>query len=340
MNSQFFVWLGDAIYADYMYFPLLHGISPVDVWEKKYRDMRNQTGYRELRETTPILGTWDDHDYGINNGDASNPVKKQAKTLFLDFIDEAKDSPRRSQEGIYAAYTFGPVGKQVKLILLDVRYFRDPWSYTGDTLGPQQWQWLENELKSPGNVTFIASGIQILPQDRFGVTERLHPKTYEKLVGIVGKIPNVFLLSGDIHISEMMKFTCSSEYPVYEITSSGLTHTAYTQYGVLGIAYFSLMQPATFIIGKRIHTRSFCMVDIDWEGLSIEFAFVDGSGNRLHTEQISLRPSAIESPDPMCAYPPLHRALRHWLGSFLLLLPFLLHLLALLLYLRKHSHSY
>ncbi|KAI4366237.1 hypothetical protein MLD38_022136 [Melastoma candidum] len=40
-------------------------------------------------------------------------------------VDEPIESPRRKQEGVYMSYTFGPSGRQVKVILLDTRYHRD-----------------------------------------------------------------------------------------------------------------------------------------------------------------------------------------------------------------------
>lgn len=48
---------------------------------------------------------WDDHDYGSGNGDRSFEGKAEVKQLFLDFIGEPKDSPRREEgRGIYWDY--------------------------------------------------------------------------------------------------------------------------------------------------------------------------------------------------------------------------------------------
>ena len=59
------------------------------------------------------------------------------KRLWLDFIDEPKQSPRRFREndGIYTSYYLG-ANKRLKIILLDVRYNRDRVSdETQDMLG-------------------------------------------------------------------------------------------------------------------------------------------------------------------------------------------------------------
>ena len=50
-----------------------------------------------------------------------------------------------------------------KLILLDVHYN----ARSDDVLGENQWTWLEKQLNDPSpHIFFIASGIQIIPDDR------------------------------------------------------------------------------------------------------------------------------------------------------------------------------
>ena len=341
-HPEFFMWLGDAVYADTMYLPAMHTYTPLEKWAGKFNAMKGKPGYRELREKVPIIGVWDDHDYGLNNGDSRNVYKKEAQQLYLDFLDEPANSPRRKQEGLQTSYVIGPKGKQVKVILLDVRYFRDPWSYEGDTLGEPQWKWLEKELSTPGDLTFVVSGMQVLTQDRFGVTERFHPKSADRLVRLVAQTPNVVILSGDVHISEAMKTSCYDR-PVHEITSSGLTHTAYTQYGAFGVFYNYVVQPSTFNSGRRVFDKSFCLVSIDWQTHHsiVSFTFTDSDGNSLMTEKIVLNEQKRGGRSEYCDMPPLSRALRHWAASLTIFVaPVILHATALVVFLRKWSHSF
>ena len=46
-----------------------------------------------------MVGVWDDHDYGVNNGVKEFVLKDFTRKLFLDFIDEQLDSVRRLDEG-------------------------------------------------------------------------------------------------------------------------------------------------------------------------------------------------------------------------------------------------
>lgn len=81
-----------------------------------------------------ITGIWDDHDYGLNNGDKNYEGKDTSKRLYLEFLDDHL-SDRTKHDGLYHSYTFGDNGKTVKLILIDIRYFSD--SLT-DNLGDEQ----------------------------------------------------------------------------------------------------------------------------------------------------------------------------------------------------------
>ncbi len=149
-----------------------------------------------IRTKTPIIGVWDDHDYGVNDGDSEYELKNVAQKHFLDFLDipsektlvnEASQKPssssssgagaaaassalhaawlhRRRQEGVYNSHIFGPPGQRVKVILLDNRYFQE--HKGGDILGEQQWQWLENELYTAaapyGSVEYEAGGAELV----------------------------------------------------------------------------------------------------------------------------------------------------------------------------------
>src|SRR5262245_26319701 len=52
-----FVFLGDNVYAD--------TTDPVEL-RAAYAKLDAQPGYRQLKRTTRVLATWDDHDYGRN----------------------------------------------------------------------------------------------------------------------------------------------------------------------------------------------------------------------------------------------------------------------------------
>lgn len=73
------------------YMPMEHVIS-------KFNATNEYPFYNEMKANgTKIIGVWDDHDYGINDGDKTYPFKNQTREVFLDFVGEPHDSPRRLQ---------------------------------------------------------------------------------------------------------------------------------------------------------------------------------------------------------------------------------------------------
>lgn len=75
----------------------------------------------------PILGTYDDHDFGWNNGNKRLPNKGLMKQVFLDGLGVSVDSIRRNYErGIEWQHTLNAGTPQaVDVFLLDERYNRD-----------------------------------------------------------------------------------------------------------------------------------------------------------------------------------------------------------------------
>jgi len=228
-RPDLWIWMGDNIYGD----------SPVmDTLRAKYARQNANPDYQRLKASTPIIGVWDDHDYGINDGDKRFAQKKESRDLMFDFLGMPADAQERNREGGYAAHTYGTGDQQVKVILLDGRYFRDTLSridrqyqvnLTGQMLGDAQWKWLEKELNtSTARVNFIISGVQFLPTEHAYEKWANFPKEREKLLDLIARsgVQNPILMSGDRHIAEIMKLE-DSRFPkgLYEVTASGLTHT-------------------------------------------------------------------------------------------------------------------
>lgn len=166
--------------------------------------------------------------------------------------------------------------------MLDVRSARDPKrDLTGDTLGEEQWKWLEGELKKPGDITIIGLGIQALVFDRYNVSEKLHPKSYDRLMSLIGSLPGVILLSGDVHHTEIFHYTCAS-YPIHEFTSSGMTHSIEWHFGFAAQLYASLGLPHWFNIGRRHTVRNFGVLEFDWgKEVSVRMSMRDETGEIL-----------------------------------------------------------
>ena len=210
--------------------------------KQAYARANQLEAWRHPRESYQVLATWDDHDYGLNDGGGDFPYKELAKSLFLDFWNVPEDDPRRFREGIYQAEIFGPPGRRVQIILLDTRSFRSPLKpseeknapgrerYLPDSapektlLGEEQWQWLSQQLSQPAEVRLIVSSIQVLAVGHGWKRWGNLPRERERLLKLIEitKANGVVFLSGDRHLAGLYRETEAVPYPVYEITSSSL----------------------------------------------------------------------------------------------------------------------
>ncbi|MBC5992702.1 alkaline phosphatase D family protein [Pontibacter cellulosilyticus] len=263
-KPQVWVWLGDNIYGD---------SDTMVVLQRKYNMVLQEPGYQQLQQEAKVIGVWDDHDYGKNDAGKEYKMKEESAQLFWDFIGEPANSPRRRQEGVYSAHTYGPAGKQVKVILLDSRYHRDSLvrinrvyqtNYTGDILGEEQWRWLEQELRnSTASINIIGNGIQILPEEQVFEKWANFPKARKRLLDLIAasNAKGVILVSGDRHIAEISKTTPPGmSYPLYEVTSSGMTH----------VYSGNVVEPNKYRVGDLIKQLNFGVLNFHWNDKQVK----------------------------------------------------------------------
>lgn len=283
-NPDVFCWLGDNIYGD------THSMK---VLREKYTKLGCHDEFRKLNESAYFLAVWDDHDYGENDGGKFYPKKKQSKEVFLDFWCEPNDSERRKHKGIYHSKTVGPEDKRVQFIMLDTRTFRDPlrlnvgghvfgikkrWKNdyipikqkSATFLGKEQWAWLEEVLKEPADVRIVMSSNQ------FGISYNGYeawanmPREREKFIDLIKKTKanGMVFISGDVHWGEISKVEVENGYPLYDITSSGITQE------------WSHIEPNDNRIGEAFAPNNAGIIEIDWdlEDPQLQFKIIDVNG--------------------------------------------------------------
>jgi len=267
-NPQLWIWLGDNIYGD---------SEDMAVLSAKWDRQKSSPEYRKL--TCPVTGTWDDHDFGVNDGGKDYLMKAASQRLFLKFLDVPADDPRWSQEGIYSAQTFGPSGEQVAVILLDVRTFRDKPKTDGDILGETQWAWLEKTLTdSRAQIHLIASGSQVLPTEHRFEKWSDYPKSRARILALLDKYKTAapVFLTGDRHHAEISLL--NSPGPVHEITASSLTHSRKG----------NASEPNALRVGAVFTDNNFGTITIDWKSRDASLAIRDRSGNPVLEKHIKL----------------------------------------------------
>lgn len=280
-NPDAFIWLGDIVYAD--------SENP-DFIGMAYQQLKESGEYQELQSRDfPILGTWDDHDYGQNDAGKEWPIKEESKSHLLNFLDVDAEDPRWSREGVYSSYSFGD-HNEVKLILLDTRWFRDELikdtltegkryaeNYEGDVLGEAQWKWLKNELQdTSAELYIIGSSIQVVANDHGWEKWGNFPGAKDRLMKnlLQANSKNVVLISGDRHFAEISKIMLD-EGQFYDVTSSGLNHP-----------FIADEDENSLRVGEVVSVINYGLLQISWEEGSPQVkAQILTEGNEVVLEQ-------------------------------------------------------
>lgn len=260
-SPETFIWLGDNIYGD--------SEDPA-VLAAKYTQQKMQLAYQKLiKSGVKIMGTWDDHDYGLNDGGKEFSARQASKEVMLDFLDVPRDAYVRTHFGVYQKYIVGDEDRRVKIILLDTRWFRDALAPdttsrgryiptpTGSMLGDTQWQWLEMEVrKADAEVLIIGSSIQVHAEEHGFEKWANFPHERTRLYTVLtqSSASAVVLISGDRHHAEVSRIKVGDRW-LYDVTSSGMTHV-YAR---------ATDEPNAHRISPVIVRRNWGLFEIVWE---------------------------------------------------------------------------
>lgn len=179
--------------------------------------------------------------------------------------------------------------------MLDIRYHQDSLQKdnkkayipnpTGDILGEAQWQWLENQLStSTADAHIIGSGIQFISNQHPYEKWANFPTARQRLFSLLTKTKakGVILVSGDRHIGEFSRLNITGlNYPVYDITSSGLTHSALN----------NTSEPNRYRVGPLVNQKHYGLFRFREKGnqLLLEVDLKGEKGEIFHTEKLALK---------------------------------------------------
>ena len=299
-HPDLFIFLGDNVYGD---------TEDMQELAAKYEKLGNKPRFQALRASTDTVAIWDDHDFGENDAGIEYPQKESSRQVMLDFWQEPKDSQRRTRkDGIYAAYTYGEPGQRVQVILPDLRWNRPPLSQVSkltylterrpldmgpyiihpdinaSMLGEKQWQWIEEQLQQTADIRIIGSSLQVLTDFTGWEAWANFPADIQRLKGIIKKhrVNGIMLLSGDTHWGEISYLAEGLDYPLWDITSSGLTQE------------WKAVSPNKNRLGSYTAKVNYGVIDIDWQAedplIKVSLRNVDGQhvlGMETHLSALS-----------------------------------------------------
>lgn len=289
-RPQMFMMIGDNVYGDTNW----AGDAELGTLRAAYATLAASPQFAAFRGQVPMLATWDDHDYGLNDAGRDFAFKGWAERIFENFWGASAEV--RERPGIYESRIYGPQGRRVQVILLDTRSFRSPLvrapvaagerpplgpyatdsSAGADMLGAEQWAWLEQELKKPADLRLVVSSIQVLTDAHNFEAWETMPGQRDKLYGMLAARNGggVLLLSGDRHAGGIYRDTPTAlgGQTLWEITSSSL-NLPFTD-----TATNTAREPDPKRVTDFISEENFGEVAIDWRRRELRLALHGKAG--------------------------------------------------------------
>ncbi len=294
VDPQMFMLIGDNVYGDTAW----GGDADLLSLREAYAEQASRPEFAQFRAATPMLTTWDDHDYGLNDSGGVFPFKGWAEDIYEEFWDSSDEV--RARPGIYESRTYGVDGQRVQVLVLDTRYFRSPLKradYTPERpplgvyvpnaepgatlLGNAQWDWLETELAKPADLRILVSSIQVLTEAHNYESWENFPNEREKLLDMLGarEKSGLLLLSGDRHAGGIYTEERDGE-TLWELTSSSLN----LAFG--NTPDNTAREPDPRRVTDFIAEENFGVVDIDWAANALTLSLRGNAGEIRATRTV------------------------------------------------------
>jgi alkaline phosphatase D len=281
LKPDMMLWLGDNVY--------LREVDEDSSWgmAHRWRHTRVLPEMQPLLRTAHHYATWDDHDYGPNDSNASYVHKEEALKLFKRYWPNPNYGTPE-MPGVTTQFQFN----DAEFFVLDNRWYRDSdrdrGSATADKsqFGKQQIKWLKNALAaSTSPWKFIVGGSQFLNEGARSEGWHNFPEERKEFLDWLEKsrINGVMFLSGDRHFSAIYKVDRAGSYPLHDLTCSPMTAGSFKQ-------EFERNNPR-IIKGTLVEEqRNFCTMDFKGprNARELTITMIDSNGKELVTHKMKL----------------------------------------------------
>ena len=174
-----------------------------------------------IADAFPFVHIWDDHDYGVGDGDRTYKYRSIAMRAFEDdFPTYPLSSPG---EGFWQSFRYA----QAEVFVLDLRSDRDPDSQHDDAaksmLGATQKSWFLNGLlTSTATWKFVVSTSVWNPHSKQRDSWALYQHEQHEIVDFIHahSITGVIFMSGDIHSDGAIDDGTNSYFPEMSVPNT------------------------------------------------------------------------------------------------------------------------
>lgn len=291
-NPQLFLFIGDNVYGDTGW----DADAGLESVRRAYATQATHREFTDFRARIPMMVTWDDHDYGLNDAGGAFPFRRWAEELFTNFWGSSDTV--RARPGVYESHMVGPEGQRVQIILLDTRYFRSnlkrmDWSReraplgvylpnddpAATVLGDAQWRWLEQELAKPADLRIVASSIQVLTEAHNYEAWSNFPLERARLLTLLEARSDsgLVMLTGDRHAGGIYRDKLpGGTHDVWEFTSSSL-NLAFSN----DVEASTKREPDPRRVTQFFGIENYGLVDIDWQGRKLTLSLMGNTSDTL-----------------------------------------------------------
>ena len=292
-NPQLFLMIGDNVYGDTGW----DADAGLESLRRSYALQASHPEFKGFRAKFPMMATWDDHDFGLNDAGGNFPMRRWAEELFETFWGSSEGV--RGRDGVYESTITGPEGKRVQVILLDTRFFRSdlkkaPWSkdrpplggYVPDespektVLGADQWAWLKAELAKPADLRIVVSSTQVITQAHQFEGWTNFPAERARLLETLSQreASGLVMLSGDRHAAGVYKTDFKGE-TMWELTSSSL-NLAFGN----DTERATQREPDPARVTPFFPVENYGLVDIDWKAKTLTMTLKGNTSETLASQ--------------------------------------------------------
>jgi alkaline phosphatase D len=292
-KPQAFLLIGDNVYG----YTRPTGSADMPILLAAYKKLNSRSEFDRFRRTVPMMTTWDDHDYGANDGGGSFAFKEWSEKVYEAYWGASEEV--KSRPGIYESHLIGPPGKRVQFIILDARFFRSDlaampyrepepprgWfipnlDKNATMLGDVQWAWLSQELAKPADLRFIVSSTQVITDAHNFEGWTNFPKERDRLYGLLAahSANNTIFLTGDRHSGGFYRTNARGlSKPLWDFTSSSLNLA-------FGKGDGGENEPDPTRTGGFWGIPNFGQIDIDWAAKKVTMSLRKDDGSVIETQ--------------------------------------------------------